>query len=79
MTNRNFTAYFLEQLSKVAVDLTPFQYETLSDVSNLSAKEIAVMIEQLRTDVYQQELDWLYTLTQPTITRAIHLVNPLCN
>lgn len=79
MTDKNFIAYFHEQLEKVKDDLSDLQYETLADTANMTPDEIAIMIKGLTTDTYQQELDWLYSLTQPTITRCIHLVNPLLN
>jgi hypothetical protein len=79
MTDKNFTSYFHEQLEKVKDDLFDLQYETLADTANMAPAEIATMILALRTDTYQQELDWLYSLTQPSITKCITLVNSLFN
>jgi len=79
MTTRNFIAYFHAQLLKVKEDLTPAQYETLADTANLTPEQVAELILSIRTDEYQQELDWLYSLTQPSITKCIPLVKTLLN
>lgn len=79
MTDKNFIAYFHEQLEKVAADLSELQYETLADTANLTPAEIATMILALKTETYQQELDWLYSLTQPSITKCTPLSRTLLN
>jgi hypothetical protein len=80
MTDKNFITYFRQQLEKVKEDLTDLQYDTLADAANFTPTELGVIIKSLDTDkIPSVELNWLYSLTQPSITKVSYFINPLNN